>query len=103
MKTRPSHKSVLMFQFDGKLEWSTKTLCGNWCLDQLQFVLFDSLYWCVSDCIRTANGAMFLFDIAHCSFMIQFIMSKDKQSFQLEGYTVIGLLLQQRMFVKCEV
>ena len=23
------------------------------------------LCWCVSDCIRTENGALFLFDIAH--------------------------------------
>ena len=34
-------------------------------------VLFVSLCWCVSDCIRTANGEMFLCDIAHAVYYVR--------------------------------
>ena len=59
----------------------------------------DSLYWCVSDCIRTANVALFCFDIAHWSFITQFFMSKIKQLFLWEGLTVVVMLLHHGMFV----
>jgi len=34
-------------------------------------VLFVSLCWCVSDCMGTANGAMFLCDIALAVYYVQ--------------------------------
>jgi len=55
----------LMFVFGREEEWSIK-LCMELVLRPctVYVVLFVNLCWCVSDCIRTANGAQFLCDIA---------------------------------------
>ena len=39
-------------------------ICVSDCIRTANGALFwvDNLYWCVSDCIRTANGAQFWFD-----------------------------------------
>jgi len=59
-----------MFVFGREEEWSTK-LCIELVLRPctVHVVLFVSL--CVSDCIRTANGALFLCNIAHAVYCVQ--------------------------------
>jgi len=61
-----------MFVFGREEEWSIK-LCMELVLRPctVYVVLFVSLCWCVSDCIRKANGALFLCDIALAFYYVQ--------------------------------
>ena len=59
-----------MFVFGREEEWGTKTVYGIGA-QTVHVVLCVGLCWCVSDCIRTANGAMFLCDIAHAVYYVQ--------------------------------
>ena len=59
--------------FGREEEWSIK-LCMELVLRPctVHVVLFVSLCWCVSDCIRTVNGTLFLCDIAHTVYCVQY-------------------------------
>jgi len=79
MKTRPSHKSVLMFLFGREEEWSTKTVYAIGA--QTVYMLC-----CLSVCVgvlATVSGQQ----MVHCSCLTsptQFIISNAKQLFVLE-------------------
>ena len=62
MQTGRSQNWVLMFVFGREEEWSTNTVCG---IGVQTVYMLCCLFWCLSDRIGTASGAMFLFDIAY--------------------------------------
>jgi hypothetical protein len=78
MKTGSSYKSLQKFLLADRKN-GAQNCVWNLCSDRVHVVVFDSLCWCVSDCIGTAIGALFLFDIALAFYYVSVHIISDVQ------------------------